>query len=239
MKEKFDFSRISLGGPVFSTSSSSSGLATASTSVSNRRTNSSPRSARPSSPTTTSAPSPTSSRTRVETPRPVRRHDRFSSSATKSSHPESVWLPKKRALEETLALRGRATHRPRSLRLGRRRHQKPSSKNSAKPGSGRSRKILMLLRAVITGSATSPPLVESLVVFGKARSLDRMRRFLEAQKRARQPTKIAFQTRPKGRSSWAEPVAQRRTCRTLNPSKTVGIFRPTSPDAMCEAAISD
>ena len=41
----------------------------------------------------------------------------------------------------------------------------------------------MLLRAILTGSATSPPLVESLVVFGKARSLDRLRRFLEAQKK--------------------------------------------------------
>jgi glutamyl-tRNA synthetase len=29
----------------------------------------------------------------------------------------------------------------------------------------------------------SPPLMESLVVFGKPRSLDRMRRFLEAQKK--------------------------------------------------------
>jgi len=46
----------------------------------------------------------------------------------------------------------------------------------------------MLLRAIITGRTTSPPLLESLVVFGKARSLDRLRRFVatqaEAQKRA-------------------------------------------------------
>jgi glutamyl-tRNA synthetase len=41
----------------------------------------------------------------------------------------------------------------------------------------------MLLRAIITGSTASPPLLESLIVFGKARTLDRMRRFLEAQKR--------------------------------------------------------
>ena len=41
----------------------------------------------------------------------------------------------------------------------------------------------MLLRAIMTGSATSPPLAESLVVFGKSRTLDRLRRFLEAQKR--------------------------------------------------------
>jgi glutamyl-tRNA synthetase len=29
----------------------------------------------------------------------------------------------------------------------------------------------------------SPPLLESMIVFGKARSLDRVRRFLEAQKK--------------------------------------------------------
>jgi glutamyl-tRNA synthetase len=41
----------------------------------------------------------------------------------------------------------------------------------------------MLLRAILTGSTASPPLLESLVVFGKARSLDRVRRFLETQKK--------------------------------------------------------
>jgi len=40
----------------------------------------------------------------------------------------------------------------------------------------------MLLRAILTGTAQSPPLLESLVIFGKARTLDRMRRFLEFQK---------------------------------------------------------
>jgi glutamyl-tRNA synthetase len=29
----------------------------------------------------------------------------------------------------------------------------------------------------------SPPLLESMIVFGKARTLDRLRRFLEAQKK--------------------------------------------------------
>jgi glutamyl-tRNA synthetase len=29
----------------------------------------------------------------------------------------------------------------------------------------------------------SPPLLESMIVFGKARSLDRVRRFLDAQKK--------------------------------------------------------
>ena len=41
----------------------------------------------------------------------------------------------------------------------------------------------MLLRAILTGSLASPPLLESLVIFGKARSVDRVRRFLEAQKK--------------------------------------------------------
>ena len=41
----------------------------------------------------------------------------------------------------------------------------------------------MLLRAILTGKTASPPLMESLMVFGKARSLDRLRRFLDAQKR--------------------------------------------------------
>ena len=41
----------------------------------------------------------------------------------------------------------------------------------------------MLLRAILTGKTASPPLLESLIVYGKARSLDRMRRFLETQKR--------------------------------------------------------
>ncbi len=41
----------------------------------------------------------------------------------------------------------------------------------------------MLLRAILTGKTASPPLLESLVVFGKARSLDRVRRFLDTQKK--------------------------------------------------------
>ena len=41
----------------------------------------------------------------------------------------------------------------------------------------------MLLRAVVTGGTMSPPLMESIVVFGKARTLDRVRRFLETQKK--------------------------------------------------------
>ena len=41
----------------------------------------------------------------------------------------------------------------------------------------------MLLRTIITGSMHSPPLMDSLLVFGKARSIDRVRRFIEAQRK--------------------------------------------------------
>ena len=41
----------------------------------------------------------------------------------------------------------------------------------------------MLLRAILTGSTMSPPLVESMEIFGKARTLDRLRRFLETEKK--------------------------------------------------------
>jgi glutamyl-tRNA synthetase len=41
----------------------------------------------------------------------------------------------------------------------------------------------MLLRAIVTGKTASPPLLESVIVFGKARTLDRVRRFIDAQKR--------------------------------------------------------
>lgn len=47
----------------------------------------------------------------------------------------------------------------------------------------------MLLRAILTGKMASPPLLESLIVFGKARTLDRMRRFLDTQKKLAQGKK--------------------------------------------------
>jgi glutamyl-tRNA synthetase len=47
----------------------------------------------------------------------------------------------------------------------------------------------MLLRAILTGSTMSPPLMESLVIFGKARTLDRLRRFVESQNKLSQQKK--------------------------------------------------
>ncbi len=49
------------------------------------------------------------------------------------------------------------------------------------------KETFMLLRAILTGSTTSPPLLESLIIFGKARSVDRVRRFLDTQKKLTVP----------------------------------------------------
>jgi glutamyl-tRNA synthetase len=96
--------------------------------------------------------------------------------------PESVWLPGKRTPEETLAFAAEqlpvleatewsiAALEPALKQLGEA-HQWSVKEN------------FMLLRAIVTGGTMSPPLLESLVVFGKPRTLDRMRRFLDTQKR--------------------------------------------------------
>jgi len=98
--------------------------------------------------------------------------------------PESVWLPKKRTYEETIAF---VTEQLLTLEAS---AWDLDSITAALKQLGEAKQWsvkenFMLLRAILTGSTTSPPLVESLVVFGKARSLDRMRRFLEAQKKLR------------------------------------------------------
>ena len=96
--------------------------------------------------------------------------------------PESVWLPKKRTPEETLkfadeqltALEASPWH---ALAL------EAALKQLGEEKQWSVKENFMLLRAILTGSTTSPPLMESLVAFGKARSLDRIRRFLDAQKK--------------------------------------------------------
>ena len=95
--------------------------------------------------------------------------------------PESVWLPKKRTPEETLvfaeaqlaALEAAPWH---ALAL------EAALKQLGEEKQWSVKENFMLLRAILSGSTTSPPLMESMVVFGKARSLDRMRRFIAAQK---------------------------------------------------------
>jgi glutamyl-tRNA synthetase len=96
--------------------------------------------------------------------------------------PEAIWLPKKRTPEETLAF---AQDQLTALEAA---AWDAASIEDALKQLGEEKQWsvkenFMLLRAVLTGSATSPPLTESLVVFGKARSLDRVRRFLDAQKK--------------------------------------------------------
>ncbi|SEG55009.1 glutamyl-tRNA synthetase [Bryocella elongata] len=95
--------------------------------------------------------------------------------------PENVWLPKKRESAETLAFVGEQL-----TALEAATWDKDSIEGELKKlGEAKGWSVkenFMLLRAIVSGSATSPPLVESMVVFGKARTLDRMRRFLAFQK---------------------------------------------------------
>ena len=95
---------------------------------------------------------------------------------------ESVWLPKKRTVEETVAFAAEqlaaleaATWDATSIET--------TLKALGEAKQWSVKENFMLLRAILTGSTTSPPLTESLVVFGKSRSLDRLRRFLETQKK--------------------------------------------------------
>lgn len=96
--------------------------------------------------------------------------------------PPEVFLPKKRDLTATLelaaalvtALEG-VTWEPPAIEA--------ALRALAESSGWSAKEVFMLLRALITGKSASPPLLESLVVFGRARCLDRLRRFLEAQKR--------------------------------------------------------
>jgi len=96
--------------------------------------------------------------------------------------PVDVFLPKKRELEETLAFAAE------QLTVLEATDWKVDSLDAALKKLGEEKQWsvkenFMLLRALVTGSTMSPPLLESLVVFGKARTLDRLRRFLDAQKK--------------------------------------------------------
>jgi glutamyl-tRNA synthetase len=96
--------------------------------------------------------------------------------------PESVWLPKKRTPEETLAFAAE------QLPVLEATEWTLAGLESALKALGEEKgwsvkENFMLLRAIITGSTMSPPLLESLIVFGKPRTLDRHRRFLETQRK--------------------------------------------------------
>jgi glutamyl-tRNA synthetase len=93
-----------------------------------------------------------------------------------------IFLPKKRTLEETLTF---AAEQLTVLEATDWTHEalEPALKKLGEEKQWSVKENFMLLRAIITGSTMSPPLLESMVVFGKARSLDRVRRFLDAQKK--------------------------------------------------------
>ena len=95
---------------------------------------------------------------------------------------EAVFLPKKRTLEETLAFAAEqlvvleATEWSVAA-------LEPALKALGEAHTWSVKENFMLLRAIITGSTMSPPLLESLIVFGKPRTLDRVRRFIDTQKK--------------------------------------------------------
>ncbi|HEU5341872.1 glutamate--tRNA ligase [Edaphobacter sp.] len=96
---------------------------------------------------------------------------------------QEVFLPKKRALEETLAF---AQDQLATLEAcgWTNEEMEAALKKLGEEKSWSVKENFMLLRAIVTGSTMSPPLLESMIVFGKARTLDRLRRFLDAQKKA-------------------------------------------------------
>ena len=96
--------------------------------------------------------------------------------------PESVWLPKKRTVEETLAF-GTELLTALEASLWETPAIETAMKQLGEAKGWSVKENFMLLRAIITGSVQSPPLLESLVVLGKARSLDRVRRFLDLQRK--------------------------------------------------------
>jgi glutamyl-tRNA synthetase len=93
-----------------------------------------------------------------------------------------VFLPKKRTIEETLtfaadqlALLEATDWTTEAL--------EPALKKLGEEKLWPVKENFMLLRAILTGSTMSTPLLESMIIFGKARTLDRMRRFVETQKK--------------------------------------------------------
>lgn len=99
-----------------------------------------------------------------------------------------VFLPKKRSLDETLTF---AQDQLALLETTDWTHEALESalKKLGEEKSWSVKENFMLLRAIITGSTMSPPLLESMVILGKARSLDRFRRCLEFEKKVAQQKK--------------------------------------------------
>ena len=96
-----------------------------------------------------------------------------------------VFLPKKRTLEDTLAFAAEQLTLLETFDSEAWTHDalEPALKQLGEATQWSVKENFMLLRAILTGSTTSPPLLESMVVFGKSRTLDRLRRFLDTQKK--------------------------------------------------------
>jgi glutamyl-tRNA synthetase len=96
--------------------------------------------------------------------------------------PAELFVPKKRTLEETLAF---AAEQLTVLEATDWTHEalEPALKQLGEAQQWSVKENFMLLRAILTGSTMSPPLLESMIVFGKSRTLDRVRRFLDTQKK--------------------------------------------------------
>ena len=94
--------------------------------------------------------------------------------------PPEVFLPKKRTMEETLAF---AADQLATLELTPWDHTsiEPALKELGEQKAWSVKENFMLLRAILTGSTTSPPLVDSMLIFGKPRALARIRRFIDTQ----------------------------------------------------------
>jgi glutamyl-tRNA synthetase len=95
---------------------------------------------------------------------------------------QEIFLPKKRTLEETLAFAAEqlAVLEATDWTMA---ALEPALKQLGEAHTWSVKENFMLLRAILTGSTMSPPLLESMVIFGKARTLDRLRRFQETQKK--------------------------------------------------------
>ena len=97
---------------------------------------------------------------------------------------EEVFLPKKRTLEETLKFVDEQLKVLEGVDFAFE-SLEAALKQLGTDKEWSVKENFTLLRTILTGKTTSPPLLESMVVFGKARTLDRMRRFLEAEKKRR------------------------------------------------------
>jgi glutamyl-tRNA synthetase len=98
--------------------------------------------------------------------------------------PESIFLPKKRTLEETLKFAEEQLKLIEATDFTVEALE-PALKQLGTEKEWSVKENFTLLRTLLTGKTASPPLLESMIVFGKARTLDRLRRFLEAQKKLR------------------------------------------------------